>query len=381
MQRLQKILAAAGLGSRRECEQFILDGRVSVDGKIITMLGAKADPDTQVVRCDGENVKLEKKRCYLFYKPKNCLCTNAPADIPRVIDYFRSVSYRLFTVGRLDKDSEGLLLVTNDGSLSQQLAHPRHKIEKIYHVTVKHRINPDALEKLREGAWVKEGKIVPDRVRLLKAGINSSILEIVLTEGKNREIRRLCAKVGHAVVRLIRVRIGELEIGDLNPGQYRLLSKQEIQESLQRTTSPKKGLSKKDRANEARIFSKINGKSRKAKNSFAGKGQRGRFSSNQNDQRGKAFSDQKDQGGNPKTYSQKKAADKSKVFSSKPTKNHPSKKRATRKSRTFSAKKSSGFRTFSAKKSSGSRTFSSSKGKSYRGTSGRKSFGHKKRRH
>ncbi len=232
MERLQKILAAAGLGSRRECEELIAQGRVSVDDKIIKETGVKVDPDTQRICCDGEVIKQEKKRCFLFYKPKNCVCTNAEGEELRVVDFFKSLSYRLFTIGRLDKDSEGLILVTNDGNLTQTLAHPRYEVEKVYRVTVKGRVSPETVEKIRDGIWISEGKVTPTDVRFVKGNQSSSILEMTLSEGKNRAIRRALAKVGHSVSRLVRIRFGIFEIGDLKPGKYRLVMEKELEKAV-----------------------------------------------------------------------------------------------------------------------------------------------------
>ncbi|NUM33358.1 MAG: rRNA pseudouridine synthase [Candidatus Brocadiae bacterium] len=233
MERLQKILAAAGLGSRRECEELILQGRVSVDDVIVKETGTKADPETQRICCDGEPIKQEKKRCFLFYKPKNCVCTNAEGQDLKVVDFFKSVSYRLFTIGRLDKDSEGLILVTNDGNLTQTLAHPRYEVEKVYRITVRGRVSVETVEKLREGIWISEGKVMPKNLRFVKASQGSSILEMTLAEGKNRVIRRVFAKVGHPVSRLVRIRLGIFEIGDLKPGRYRSVTDEELQKALE----------------------------------------------------------------------------------------------------------------------------------------------------
>jgi len=239
MERLQKILASAGLGSRRECESLILQGRVTIDGQVVKELGFQADPETQNICCDHEKVKIEPKRCYLFYKPKNCVCTNAPEQGIRVIDYFSSISYRLFTIGRLDKDSEGLILVTNNGDLAQKLAHPKYQIEKVYHVVVHPRFSKKDRDALMQGVWIDAGKIIPESVHILKSSDVSSILEIRLREGKNRVIRRILAKIGFSVSRLIRVQFGPFQIETLKAGQYRLLQESEWQNCLKAKPHPK----------------------------------------------------------------------------------------------------------------------------------------------
>ena len=239
MERLQKVLATAGLGSRRECETLIEQGRVTVDGKVVTEQGDKVDIETQDIRCDQEPLRIEKKRCYLFYKPQNCVCTNAPHQGERVIDYFQSVSYRLFTIGRLDKDSEGLILVTNDGDLAQKLAHPKYQISKVYRVTVRKKFTRTKLEELMQGVWLSEGKVAPDHVKIVKTSEVSSVIEVHLREGKNRVIRRMLAKIGYPVSRLIRIKFGQFEVGDLKPGQYRLLENQDWENCLKATPKPK----------------------------------------------------------------------------------------------------------------------------------------------
>ena len=241
MQRLQKILAAAGLGSRRQCEELILQGRVRVNGKIVKQLGSKADPQTQKILCDGERVQPERQKYYLFHKPRQCLCTNAPSDSLRVIDFFRSVSYRLFTIGRLDKESEGLLIVTNDGQLAQQLSHPKNKVAKVYRVTVLGRIEYETIRQLRAGIRLPEGFVMPRKIRILKVDMLSSLLEITLTEGKNRVIRKMLGRVGHPVSRLIRTQFACFKLDDLQPGKYRLLKQQDL-ESLRRYIGEKRNI-------------------------------------------------------------------------------------------------------------------------------------------
>lgn len=253
MERLQKILAAAGQGSRRECEELIRQGRVAVDGEIVTETGIKVDIEKQSITCDGEVVKPAKRRCYLFYKPKHCVCTNAPGEDSRVIDFFHAISARLFTVGRLDKESEGVILVTNDGELAQKLAHPRYEIEKVYHIVVRGRVTPNVLDQVREGVWTSEGKIVPENIELLKASAASSSLKITLKEGKNRAIRRIFAKVEHPLSRLTRIRFGPFEMGDLKPGQYRPIPEDEIQKILDQAKARPKKRVKRTQAKEASL--------------------------------------------------------------------------------------------------------------------------------
>jgi 23S rRNA pseudouridine2605 synthase len=228
--RLQKILAAAGLGSRRECEELILAGRVEVDRQVVTELGAKADPQTQQVRVDGVNLPRIRPVYFMLNKPMGVVSTNRdPSGRPRVIDL---VPYpgRLFTVGRLDMSSEGLILVTNDGDLADRLTHPKYGVEKTYHVEVAGTLEHKQLEQMRKGVHLAEGFARVVSVRVLKQFKQSTRLEIVLAEGRNREIRRILARIGHKVQRLKRVAIGPLKLADLPVGVARPLDPSELKD-------------------------------------------------------------------------------------------------------------------------------------------------------
>lgn len=229
--RLQRLLAMAGIGSRRHCEEYILSGRVTVDGKVVTELGTRIDPETQLVRLDGERIRVQRRVYYLLNKPLGYLCTNRDPDgRPRVVDLFPRDRERLFTVGRLDENSQGLLLVTNDGELANRLAHPRFRVRKIYHVQVAGVPTREIVDQLTQGAYFAEGKFKAAEARLLKVRKQSALLEIVLTEGQNREIRRLLAKLGHKVQSLQRVALGPLALGPLPPGHFRPLASHEVRE-------------------------------------------------------------------------------------------------------------------------------------------------------
>jgi 23S rRNA pseudouridine2605 synthase len=229
MVRLQRFLAMAGAGSRRHCEDFILTGRVTVDGKVTSELGTRVDPETQLVRLDGERIRIRRRAYYLVNKPIGYLCTNNDPDgRPRVVDLFPRDRERLFTVGRLDEHSHGLLLVTNDGELANRIAHPRFRVRKVYEVLVAGVPTRETIEQLTQGAYFAEGKFKAAEARLIKARKQSALLEIVLTEGQNREIRRLLAKLGHKVQSLQRVALGPLELGALAPGHYRPLDTGEV---------------------------------------------------------------------------------------------------------------------------------------------------------
>ncbi len=232
MERLHKILAHAGLGSRRKCETLISSGHISVDGKRVTKMGQLVDPIKSKILCDGVSLKKQKKICYLLNKPKGYVCTNAnTSEHLRTIDLLRHIEQRIYTVGRLDKDSEGLIILTNDGELANLLSHPRYGIDKTYRVEVKGRITDGAVQSLKRGIWISAGKASPTRIKVIRRKYVSSTLEITLREGKNREIRRILAKVGHPVISLKRIKIGPLKDDNtLKVGRYRSLRKAEIEQ-------------------------------------------------------------------------------------------------------------------------------------------------------
>ncbi len=228
-------MAQAGLGSRRECEQLILDGRVQVDGQTVEQLGTRVDPSKQKILVDGTRVRNIKFQYYIVNKPAGVVSTcRDPAGRVRVIDLINT-DQRVYNVGRLDKSSEGLILVTNDGDLANRLTHPRYGIEKTYLVTVAGRPNVEDLRLLEQGVYLSEGFAKVSAVRIKKRRKQSTDLQIVLDEGRNREIRRLLARVGHKVTRLRRIAIGPLRLDDLPVGANRRLERGEI-ESLQRAS-------------------------------------------------------------------------------------------------------------------------------------------------
>jgi 23S rRNA pseudouridine2605 synthase len=271
-ERLHKVLAEAGLGSRRTCEALILSGRVTLDGKCVVEMGQVVDPDKCKIFCDGEPIKKQKKVFYLLNKPRGYVCTNDDSSRGfRVIDLLRSVDQRIYTIGRLDKESEGLILLTNDGELANLLSHPRYGIEKRYMAEVKGRIRDDTLETLRQGMWFSDGKMVPSSVKVIHRRYRTSTLEIVLREGKNREIRRILAKTGHNVISLRRVKIGHLKAeSSLKSGKYRPLLVSEIKRLYMQATSckmrtphkpkqrdGKKGLTKTRRSHLSKVSNRL----------------------------------------------------------------------------------------------------------------------------
>ncbi len=230
VERVQKILAASGLGSRRACEELIAQGRVSVDGRTVT-LGAKADPREQVIAVDGERVPVNPELVYLLLnKPRDVVTTaDDPQGRPKVTDLVPA-SPRVYPVGRLDRDTEGLLLLTNDGELSHRLAHPRYEIEKTYLAKVRGPVKRRAMRALREGVELDDGLAVARSVREMGESGERVLLELTISEGRKREVRRMLAAVGHPVERLARVRIGPISLGDISPGKYRPLNNAEVRE-------------------------------------------------------------------------------------------------------------------------------------------------------
>lgn len=233
LERLQKVLAGAGLGSRRACEDLITTGRVEVDRKVVTTLGTRVDPHAQEIRVDGERLPNPKRVVFMLNKPVGVVTTNAdPAGRPRVVDLVPG-DHRLFAIGRLDRMSEGLILLTNDGGLANLLAHPRYGVEKKYLVQVAGVPSEELLDKLRRGIRLAEAEVHAKRVSIRSQHKQSAVLEMVLDEGKNREIRRMLATLGHKVHQLKRVAVGTLSLGNLLPGQCRQLAWSEI-ESLRK---------------------------------------------------------------------------------------------------------------------------------------------------
>src|SRR5262245_3398324 len=212
-ERIQKFLASAGYGSRRACEELVMEGRISVNGKPIRELPVLVDPQHDKVAVDGRVVQAEKLVYYMLNKPGGVFCTqNDPSGRVRAVDLLRGVRERIFPVGRLDADSLGLLIMTNDGALAQKLTHPKYGVPKTYRAEISGVPTPGELEKLRGGIWLSEGRTAPAQVAIVHKQKDRSILEITLREARNREIRRMLAKLGHNVRRLVRIQIGKLSI-------------------------------------------------------------------------------------------------------------------------------------------------------------------------
>ena len=276
-QRLQRVLASAGIGSRRECETLIEEGRVEVDGKFVTKLGAKVDPAQCKIRVDGAPIKLQSLQYFAVNKPPGVVSTSRdPSGRLRVIDLIKT-NQRVYNVGRLDKSSEGLILVTNDGDLANRLTHPRYRVQKTYLVQVVGHPARSDLKTLERGVYLAEGLAKVVGARIKSRGKDNTMLEIILEEGRNREIRRLLASIGHKVQRLRRVAIGSLRLGELPLGAHRSLEKREIdalkrvaenpqaKKSGQRSSRIKRTSKRKPKVGEEGSTNKSGGKPRKKK--------------------------------------------------------------------------------------------------------------------
>ena len=234
-ERLQKFLARAGVASRRHAEALIQAGRVQVNGQVVTALGTKVHPAKDVVQVDGRVVQVPVSQVYLLlHKPAGVVTTASdPQGRQTVLDLLprELQAQRVFPVGRLDLDSEGLLLLTNDGEFALHLTHPRYEQEKEYHALVRGRPTPAALESLRRGLLLpgETRPTAPARARLLRPGDGETTwIAVTLHEGRKRQVRRMLEAVGHPVMRLVRVRVGPLKLGDLQPGRWRYLTEEEV---------------------------------------------------------------------------------------------------------------------------------------------------------
>lgn len=229
-ERLQKILSQAGVASRREAERMITDGRIAVNGTPVTELGAKADPFRDTITVDGKPVTVDEKRVYvLLNKPVGYVTTlKDPEGRPIVTDLLKGLGVRVFPVGRLDYNTEGLLLLTNDGEWANRLAHPRHEVDKEYLVRIRGTVAREQIVRLEQGVDLEDGKTAPARVALTKQSDNNTWISITIHEGRYRQVRRMCEAVSLSVVRLRRVRYGSLVLGELKQGQYRHLTPAEV---------------------------------------------------------------------------------------------------------------------------------------------------------
>ncbi len=227
-ERLQKVMASAGVASRRQCEELILQGLVRVDGQVVDELPVFVDPDTSVITVEGRRLRRPVRVYFLLNKPKGVICTSSdPRGRTKAVDLIPAQE-RIFCIGRLDADTTGLIILTNDAELANLLTHPRYKIPKTYVARVRGHIDKEAVERLKKGIRLAEGKTARAQVKVVRSGRGESVLEITIRQGMNRQVRRMLAKVGFPARSLTRTRIGGLRLEKLAAGRHRRLSKAEV---------------------------------------------------------------------------------------------------------------------------------------------------------
>ncbi|MBI5888685.1 MAG: rRNA pseudouridine synthase [Deltaproteobacteria bacterium] len=239
-QRLQKVIATAGVTSRRKAEELILEGLVKVNGVVVTELGVKIDPAKDRVTVDGRGIHSDTNKVYiLLNKPKGYIsAVSDPQKRPVVVDLVRNVKERVYPVGRLDFDAEGALILTNDGELSHMLIHPAFHVPKKYLVKVKDVPSPEDLEKLAKGVWLEDGRTFPAKAKFIRQTKENSWIELTVFEGRNRLVKRMCMAIGHPVSKLKRIEFAGIKLDIETPGAYRMLTPDEIRglKNLQSTS-------------------------------------------------------------------------------------------------------------------------------------------------
>lgn len=227
--RLQKFLATCGVASRRKSEELILSGRVKVNGNVITEMGYKIDMDVDQVHVDGKKVALEEKKVYIMLNKPTGYVTTAKEQFNRkkVTDLVQ-VPYRIFPVGRLDYNTSGLLILTNDGELTYRLTHPKFKVEKVYIAKVKGVPTKEELFAFENGLKIEDYITAPAKIKVLKEGNDTAVVEVIIREGKNRQVRKMCDTIGHPVLELKRVKMGRIQLGNLEVGNWRYFTEREV---------------------------------------------------------------------------------------------------------------------------------------------------------
>jgi len=229
-ERLQKIMAELGVASRRKCEELILQGKVKVNGVVVKELGVKADKQKDKIEVEGKILSKKTHNIYVMLNKPSDYITSSKDQFnrPTVLDLTSEIKERIFPVGRLDYDTEGLLILTNDGDLTYKITHPSHNIDKTYRALVVGRIEQRDIDTFAEGIFIDEYKTSPAKLKVLEIKNNNSLVDITIHEGKNRQVRKMCDAVNHGVISLKRISIGRLELGDLMKGHWRYLKEEEI---------------------------------------------------------------------------------------------------------------------------------------------------------
>lgn len=229
-ERLQKVMSEFGVASRRKCEEIIAAGRVKVNGRLIIEPGCKVDKEKDVIEVDGNILKNSESKIYILLNKPVGYITSAKDQFarPTVLDLIKGISIRVFPIGRLDYDTEGLLLLTNDGDLTYRITHPKHNIQKTYRALLRGKAGDDEIRKFEEGIAIEDYVTSPAKLEIVGFSKGNSIVNITIHEGKNRQVRKMCASVGHEVIKLSRIRIGKIGLGTLKTGEWRFLTDSEI---------------------------------------------------------------------------------------------------------------------------------------------------------
>ena len=229
-ERLQKVMAEFGVASRRKCEDMITAGKVRVNGSLITELGTKVDKENDIIEVEGKIIKCSESRVYILLNKPVGYITSAKDQFgrPTVLDLLKGISVRVFPIGRLDYDTEGLILLTNDGDLTYMITHPKHNIDKTYRTLINGEAGINDIESFKHGIAIEDYVTSPARMEIIRCVKGNSVVDITIHEGKNRQVRKMCSAIGHEVIWLKRIRIGEIELGELKTGEWRCLNDEEI---------------------------------------------------------------------------------------------------------------------------------------------------------
>jgi 23S rRNA pseudouridine2605 synthase len=229
-ERLQKVMSEYGVASRRKCEELIAAGKVKVNGYLITELGRKVDKEKDIIEVDGEIIKSSGNKLYILLNKPVGYITSVKDQFgrPTVLDLIKGISVRVFPIGRLDYDTEGVILLTNDGDLTYRITHPKHNINKTYRALVHGEANQEDVLTLRRGIEIEDYVTAPAKMEIIRYLKGNSIIDITIHEGKNRQVRKMCSAIGHEIISLKRIRIGKIGLGSLKKGEWRYLSESEI---------------------------------------------------------------------------------------------------------------------------------------------------------